>query len=165
MHSAVYSCQACCYLYKTWVSRRTLKGLHTDGFYAVVDDDSLTAQVGTASRQNVNILSAPEVTSDAKSYPQMQAWREHDLPRPLSWRESADQPPEIALHQAKHDFAQWLSGTHAHPDYIDHIMRQEVANSNGGGKTYVGHQDNNGIRYIVDSSSGPGQLQHASLGT
>lgn len=72
-----------------------------------------------------------------------------------------DQEPEIALEQAKQDFAHWLTGTAGQPDYTKQI--QQDAQNTPVRTSFVYSQDKNGFKYKVEAGSS-GQLKHASLG-
>ncbi len=135
------------------------------GVTSNADDDSLTAQTSTSSQHQHNEASVQaQQTQQAQQAQQThqaqqtqqagpdqssvllhrQAWDESMLPRPLSWREGNKHHPEVALHQAKQDFAQWLSGAHAHPDYVEH-MQQLAAASQAAAWPNTGYQSGAGM--------------------
>jgi len=115
---------------------------------STADDDTLTAQISTSSQHQHNeagVQQAHQAGSDQNSaLLHRQAWDASMLPKPLSWRKGDEQHPEVALNQAKQDFAQWLSGAHAHPDYVEH-MQQLAAASQEAAWPYTGHQSGAGM--------------------
>lgn len=110
------------------------------GVTSNVDDDTLTAQASTSSQHQHNeagVQQAHQVSPDQSSaLLHRQSWDASTLPKPL---EGNNQHPEVALNQAKQDFARWLSGAHAHPDYVEH-MQQLAAASQEAAWPYTGHQ-------------------------
>ncbi|KAL0017860.1 hypothetical protein WJX77_003171 [Trebouxia sp. C0004] len=113
-----------------------------------MDDDTLTAQTSTSSQhqhKEAGVQQAHQAGPDQSSaLLHRQSWGASTLPKPLSWREGNEQHPEVALNQAKQDFARWLSGAHAHPDYVEH-MQQLAAASQEAAWPYTGHQSGAGM--------------------
>ncbi|KAL0046243.1 hypothetical protein WJX82_006924 [Trebouxia sp. C0006] len=114
-----------------------------------MDDDTLTAQTSTSSQHQhqeagVQAQQTHQASPDQSSILlHRQSWDESMLPKPLSWKKGDEHHPEIALNQAKQDFAQWLSGAHAHPDYVEHMQQlaaaaQEAAWPNTGDQSGAG---------------------------
>lgn len=112
------------------------------------DDDTLTAQTSTSSQHQHDKTGVQQAhqagPNQASALLHRQSWDASMLPKPLSWREGDTPHPEVALNQAKQDFAQWLSGTHAHPDYVEH-MQQLAAASQEAAWSYTGHQSGAGM--------------------
>ncbi len=119
------------------------------GVTSNADDDTLTAQTSTSSQHQhqeagVQAQQTHQASPDQSSILlHRQSWDESMLPKPLSWKKGDEHHPEIALNQAKQDFAQWLSGAHAHPDYVEHMQQlaaaaQEAAWPNTGDQSGAG---------------------------
>ena len=117
------------------------------------DDDTLTSQ-DSASSQHQTIQE--EVQQAQQVIPVQDAthlrltpkiWRHNDQVMPLSWREGDSQQPQIALDQAKQEFAHWLSGAHAHPDYVDHMQQQ--ANSQEAAKPHADQEEADDTSHVV----------------
>ncbi len=114
------------------------------------DDDTLTAQTSTSSQHQHNKAGVQAQQTHQAGPDQSsvllhrQAWDESILPKPLSWRKGDEKHPEVALNQAKQDFAQWLSGAHAHPDYVEH-MQQLAAASQAAAWPNTGYQSGAGM--------------------
>ena len=95
------------------------------------DDDTLTAQTSTSSQHQhheAGVQQAHQANPDQGSaLLHRQSWDASILPKPLAWRVGDEQHPEVALNQAKQEFAQWLSSAHAHPDYVEHMQQLAAA--------------------------------------
>ncbi len=135
------------------------------------DDDTLTAQTSTSNqhqRHEAGVQQAhPAGPDQSSALLHRQSWDASILPKPLSWREGNEQHPEVALNQAKQDFAQWLSGAHAHPDYVEH-MQQLAAASQEAAWSYTGHQSGAGMhpqdKKLQQQAAAGQEAAHANAG-
>ena len=132
-------------------------------YFCNADDDTLTAQTSTSSQHQhqeagVQAQQAHQAGPDQSSVLlHRQAWDESMLPKPLSWKKGNESHPEVALNQAKQDFAQWLLGVHAHPYYVEH-MQHLAAASQAAAWPNTGYQSGASIHLKTKNCSSRQQL-------